>query len=390
MIKFYDYQKRCIDFINENKYCFITMEGGTGKTLTALEATKDAHTVVIAQNNELKKQWQKEKYDHFEVITLHQAKTNIPDCENIIIDESHKLASPSSERYKKIRKNLKDKEFKKILLLTATPVANNEIDIFNQCSLFGKHFPLCQEYTSQLAFNKHFYNWDKVYVFYLGKMQNQPVEFKDELRMELNNLINIFNYEHENFIEHERKIYLQKKNMNDYIYLKSTSVYADEVFTSAAKLNGLMQLSNSTHTLVDDVIDDDYMQKINEIKKIGLNHDKVVIAYCFKKEKELLMNNLQNITDDIDVFKSTDTKYYIRNIKRCEGVNLPESNVIVFFSVDYSSVNMQQFKWRIKRVNSEFTELYYYYLIFENTVETGVYDVIEKKISKNRLIKNIN
>lgn len=394
MIELYDYQEECINYVRNNKKVLITMEGGTGKTITSLLSIDSGTTVIIVQSIEIKKKWQQDISNNnigdTEVITLNEAGKFIPESDNIIIDESHKLCNIKSKRYKKIKKNLNKRIFNYIILLSATPIRRHEYDIYNQMALFGEQFKLCYAFPAVMHFNKHFMNWRKEYLFYVDKYVDVPFEFKEEKRDEFNSYVDMFSYSHKIFDVHEEYIKLTKKKMEIYDQVKNKYFYEDETFTPAVKLNYLMQLSNSTLTLSELSCEDyDFMEKINVIKKLLEKHGRVVITYAFNKEKDLLMNNFESITDNLEDFENGMCDVYVRQISRSEGVDILSANVIVFFSINYDPIAFQQFKWRIKRVNSTFKDLYYYYLSFDNTIEKDIYLIVNKKVKKNDLLKNL-
>lgn len=393
------FQKYMINKIDELKYVYVTAEGGVGKTIVSLMSTVDQPTTVIAQSVELKNQWLKYDFDNVDIYTYHEfanKKCNIN--KNIIIDEAHKISIPKSQRYKQFNKKLKGKKFDKVILLSATPVANNEINVYCVQKLFGDSFPLVKKYKTKTEFTKHFYNWGDVFKFYLNKYINEPISFKDELYDELYDLSNSINeYKFENDMNEkldkrfnyvEKYIKFNKVNMVDYLYLKKYNVFGDDVYAESSKLLALMQLANSTLKGIDEPLDNEYLRKVKFIN--NLKHEKIVVAYKFINESKLLMDNLNNVTDDLDKFKNEDYKYYIRQVDRCEGIDIENSDTIVFFSNGYNPVSFQQFKWRVTRHSNKADTIYYYYLVFENTIETQIYLRLEEKITRNKLFKHIN
>jgi late competence protein required for DNA uptake (superfamily II DNA/RNA helicase) len=66
-----------------------------------------------------------------------------------------------------------------------------------------------------------------------------------------------------------------------------------------------------------------------------------------------------------------------------EGWNCIETDTVVFFSQNYSYKTMIQAAGRIDRMNTPFTDLYYYHLRSNSPIDLGIENAIEQKQAFN-------
>src|SRR5699024_5500375 len=169
----HEYQLRAVDFVKEKKRCMLLLQMGLGKTvstLTAIADLKDSFAInkvlVIAPLRVANSVWKQEAelWDHlrhlrFSICTgparrrlasLHMDadvyvinRENVPwlqkqyeknwpfDC--VVVDESSSFKSPSSLRFKALRRTLPYTDY--MILLTGTPSPNGLLDLWSQAYL---------------------------------------------------------------------------------------------------------------------------------------------------------------------------------------------------------------------------------------------------------------
>jgi len=124
---------------------------GSGKTLKALQATRQTSTTVITPAS-LTKNFDIEEKKFFGNISKRKTKTYaalarghvLPGGTNLILDESHRIRNPKTKTLKNIK--AQRKKYKKLLLMTATPMYNEPYDIVSQVNLVsGKKLLLPQK-----------------------------------------------------------------------------------------------------------------------------------------------------------------------------------------------------------------------------------------------------
>ena len=164
------YQTRLKDFIIANRYAFLTVDMGLGKTVTTLTAVRElledyleaSRVLVIAPKSVAENTWTSEctKWDHLQhlrvsvvmgdetrrmkalatpadiyvinrdnVAWLVKASVGWP-FDTVIIDESSSFKNPSAQRFKALRK-VRPK-IRRMVLLTGTPSPNGHMDLWAQ------------------------------------------------------------------------------------------------------------------------------------------------------------------------------------------------------------------------------------------------------------------
>ncbi len=143
-----------IDKMRKNKVALLSDSVGLGKTLTAINviqhyinSTDSKVRVEVICPASLTEHWKKELVNekiidisvtskmNFNEISQRQQLDNIADVTLFVIDESHNYRNINSESYKIVSNWIKNNPKSHVLLLTATPINNNLIDINNQLLL---------------------------------------------------------------------------------------------------------------------------------------------------------------------------------------------------------------------------------------------------------------
>lgn len=393
MIKLTTEQEQIKNEMLEKKHVILKLGVGFGKTYTSLFASR-GRTLIICQSEEIKKQW-KESIDNLPFVldyfltTYHKIGKIVPEkFETLIVDEGQNFINHKSNRVKQLKNIVKNIKYKYIL--TATPIRKNESDIFRLITHFKLKNDLILNYPTLNNFYLHFFKWREEYDFFRNDLVNKPYEFKEEHREEFNNSIGLIEKKQDKFEFYHKVVNFKKIDMVDYNWTKKHGVVSlenfEEVVGAGNKVNALYQITNSVHTSQKEPIDQDYLIKFEAIGKILAYHKKIMLVYAFKNQLELLKKHFKS-TEKVEEFEKGDFPVFARQIQRDSGLNVPFCDTMVFLSINYSAINFMQMKGRIERQNSKFNKLYYYYLCFENTIEKDIYDVVEKRVTKNELLK---
>ena len=129
-------------------------------------------------------------------------------------------------------------------------------------------------------------------------------------------------------------------------------------------------------------------RRVDVVAQLMEKHPKVIIFYNFNYERELLLalgEKLQITTAQWNGHKhqpipETDSWLYIvQYAAGAEGWNCIDTNVIIFYSQNYSYKATIQAAGRIDRLNTPFTDLYYYYLRSNSVIDLAIQKAFNNK-----------
>lgn len=132
------------------------------------------------------------------------------------------------------------------------------------------------------------------------------------------------------------------------------------------------------------VSNDKILKFLDIIKK----HDKIIVFYNYIFELEIIKNSLdkENINykewngqKHEDIPKTNKWVYLVQYTAGAEGWNCVETNIILFYSLNYSYKIMEQAKGRIDRMNTKYLDLYYYMLVTNSYTDKHIRHIINTK-----------
>lgn len=127
-------------------------------------------------------------------------------------------------------------------------------------------------------------------------------------------------------------------------------------------------------------------------------HPRAIIFYNFDYELELLLQLAQAHTIDTAQWnghchnplpKGDRWWYLVQYTAGCEGWNCITTDTIIFYSQNYSYKVMAQAAGRIDRLNTPFTDLYYYHLKSRSGIDLAISKALsqKKKFNESRWVK---
>lgn len=135
------------------------------------------------------------------------------------------------------------------------------------------------------------------------------------------------------------------------------------------------------------------LDRIKIIKDILTKHNKVIIFYNFNYELDILKEELSKLSEfDIsewnghkhqEIPKSDKWIYLVQYSSGAEGWNCIETNVIIFYSQNYSYKMSAQALGRIDRLNTPFKDLYYYHIISDSFIDNSISKSLKEKKNFN-------
>lgn len=139
------------------------------------------------------------------------------------------------------------------------------------------------------------------------------------------------------------------------------------------------------------LVNSDPSRKV-ELLRIYNKHKKVIVFYNFNYELEILKdfcvcNNIPfsqwNGHRHEEILKTDSYLYLVQYTAGAEAWNCVDTNCIVFFSQNYSYKIMIQAAGRIDRINTTFTDLYYYHFISSAPIDTAIRRALKNKQTFN-------
>jgi hypothetical protein len=130
--------------------------------------------------------------------------------------------------------------------------------------------------------------------------------------------------------------------------------------------------------------------RLKRIEELLESREKMVIFYNFNYELEIL----RRLAKKIDISEWNGHKheeipqtgswaYLVQYVAGSEGWNCVETNSIAFYSLTYSYKNWEQAHGRIDRLNTPFTDLFYYTLKSRSGVDAAIWQSLKAKKNFN-------
>ena len=145
------------------------------------------------------------------------------------------------------------------------------------------------------------------------------------------------------------------------------------------------------------IVNEDESRQV-ALLEIFEKHPKMIIFYNFNYELDLLKEVFGGIAVNIaewnghkhqPVPESKRWVYLVQYTAGAEGWNCISTDTIVFFSQNYSYKIMQQSAGRIDRLNTPFTDLYYYHLKSRSGIDLAISRALREKrnFNEGRFVK---
>ena len=179
-------------------------------------------------------------------------------------------------------------------------------------------------------------------------------------------------------VQHHKDIYVDyDAKMYKDIMRRRWDIWKDEPITNASGLCYALRKVVNTHP-----------SRLESLVNIFSKHNKIIVFYNFDYELELLKDiyygrNVKvaewNGHKHEPIPKSKKWVYLVQYTAGAEGWNCIETETIVFFSQNYSYKIMHQSAGRIDRLNTPYTDLYYYHLKTHSGIDLAISRAIKNK-----------
>lgn len=130
--------------------------------------------------------------------------------------------------------------------------------------------------------------------------------------------------------------------------------------------------------------------RVKAIRELLSEHRKLVVFYNFDYELEALrsLGELVEVSEwnghkHEEIPKGDRWVYLVQYVAGSEGWNCIETNTVIFYSLTYSYKLWEQAHGRIDRLNTPFTDLYYYTLRSKSVVDWSIWRSLRAKKNFN-------
>jgi len=133
-------------------------------------------------------------------------------------------------------------------------------------------------------------------------------------------------------------------------------------------------------------------ERISAMESLLKDHERCVIFYNFDYELGILRDLCKRLKRPVgewnghkhqDIPSTDEWAYLVQYTAGCEGWNCVKTNVVIFYSQNYSYRTLVQASGRIDRLNTPFTDLYYYHLKSRSGIDIAIAKAIDKKSKFN-------
>lgn len=426
------YQARAVDFVIERKRCGLILEMGLGKTVSTLTAIKDLldacvirKVLVIAPLRVARSVWvdEIEEWSHLHGMTLSvclgsekqrlaglgkvadiytinrenvawlvkKAGAGWP-FDMIVVDESSSFKSPSSQRFRALKKVFNLSQY--MVLLTGTPAPNGLLDVWSQHFLIDGGQALGRTYTGYKGrfFEQDYsgYNWfpkPGAAKFIHKLMAPRILAMRAEDYLELPDRIDI-----------RVPVTLPDATLAAYADFESkftvdfeydTRVSTVEALSAGVLANKLLQWCNGfVYTDLDGSWVETHDAKLDAMEDIleDAGEEPVMVAYNFRVDLERILKRFPHATV-MDKDPNTIKLWNERKIKLLlihpasagHGLNLQKgSNVLIWFGLNWSLELYEQTCARLHR-QGQTRPVRIYHIIASGCLDERVMTVLGQK-----------
>ena len=393
-MKFRKYQSEIIDkafdVLVKYGFVYLSMQVRTGKTLTAmgtaqklgvdnmLFVTKKKAISSIEDDYKLLSP----KF-HLTVINYESLHKVAGKYECIVLDEAHGMgAYPKPSKRTKMINQIIKKQNPFVILMSGTPTPESFSQMYHQVYACP-HNPF-RNYTNFYKFAKHYVN---VVQIRIGAMpHNNYSSGKQSILDQMKPYMISYTQKEAGFkvktIEKVLKVkmsdltYSMVKQLKKHLVIEGTDevVLADTGVKLMSKLHqlfsGTVKFESGKATVID-------LSKA-EFIRTQFKNQKIGIFYKFKAEYEALKEVYgDDLTNDLNEFKTTDKNIALQVVSGREGISLKEADCLVNYNIDFSALSYWQSRDRMTTKDSIQNDVYW--IFSEKGIEEKIYRAVTKK-----------
>ena len=192
-----------------------------------------------------------------------------------------------------------------------------------------------------------------------------------------NDILVTMDFQRETVAHHERVVVGFDRDRYDSVMRNRWNIFKDEPIKEASDLcQTLRRVVGSSP------------ERMNEIIRILAKHSKVIIFYNYDYELEILRTLPVKVAEwnghkHEPIPEGDAWAYLVQYTAGAEGWNCITTDTIIFYSQSYSYKAMIQAAGRIDRLNTPYTDLWYYHLVSLSKIDVAISRALRNKKNFN-------